>query len=160
MFQITTLDINEFAVREQRRRAQLASVEIECIQHDCLHQPLPSGFDIVTCSLFMHHLEDHLAARLLQSMQTAADRAVLICDLDRSRINLALVGTASRVLTRSTVVHTDAPLSVRAAYTREEFKRLAEETLMRPVRVERVIPCRFIATIDEATAPSAVPSFA
>ncbi|MCG8652686.1 MAG: methyltransferase domain-containing protein [Pirellulales bacterium] len=157
---ITALDISDTAAEEQQRRAHLAGVEIESAVQDCLKQPLPAGHDVITCSLFMHHLDDRSTLMLLQAMQMAAERAMVICDLDRSRINLALVGVASRLLTRSPVVHTDALLSVRGAYTRQEFKALAEEALLRPVQIHRSFPCRFIVTVDEATAPVAVPSFA
>ena len=157
---ITAMDISEIAAEEQQKRARQAGVEIESVVQDCIKRPLPSGFDVITCSLFMHHLEDHDAQRLLQSMQSAAGRAILICDLDRSITNMALVGCASRLLSRSSVVHTDALRSVRGAYTRDEFKSLAEEALLCPVLVERSMPCRFLAIIDEATVPAEAMAFA
>ncbi len=158
--QITTLDVAEVAAAEQQRRAKAAGVVIDSVVHDCLKQPLPCGFDVVTCSLFMHHLDQHDALKLLQSMQAVAGRAMLICDIDRSTSNLAMIGLATRLMTRSRVVHTDAIRSVRAAFTCDEFRALAEEALLRPIQVERSFPCRFIATIDELTVPVIAPSFA
>ena len=157
---ITTLDISEVAAAEQEVRAQRAGVEIRAAVRDCLREPLPSGFDVVTCSLFMHHLADADVVQLLRSMDAAAARAVVVCDLERSGTNLALVGVASRLVTRSPVVHTDAKLSVRAAFTRKEFRALAEQALMRPVVVERSFPCRFIAVVAESSIPVTVPAFA
>ena len=158
--QLTLLDISSVAVEEQQRRARRWGLEILSLQHDCLNSPLPACFDVVTCSLFMHHLDDHQALRLLQSMQAASDNAMIVCDLERSRFNLMLVQCASRLLTRSSVVHTDSALSVRAAYSMDEFKRLAENALARPVRIQRAFPCRFVATFDEKTVPEIVPAFA
>ncbi len=158
--QVTLTDTRAVALEEQQLRARRAGVELLSLHHDCLHSPLPNGFDVVSCSLFFHHLDDHQVFCLLQSMQAASEGALLLCDLERSRANLALVTTAARLLTRSPVVHHDAAASVRASFTRQEFKRLAEEALARPVRVASAFPCRFIACLDEAVVPEAVPAFA
>ncbi len=159
-FHITAVDISSTAIEEQQRRASAAKVSIHSVEMDCLSGSLPSGFDVATCSLFMHHLDDSHVSRLLKSMHTAADGSILICDLDRSRVNLALVAIGARLVTRSPVVHVDASLSVRAAYTAEEFKRLAESTLERPVNVRRTFPCRFMVTIDERAISESAVAFA
>ncbi len=158
--QLTLLDISGVAVEQQQRSARELGLDVLSLQQDCLHSPLPGGFDMVTCSLFMHHLDDHQAFRLLQSMQAATETGIMICDLDRSRLNLYMVNLACRLLTRSHVVHNDAAASVRAAYTMDEFKQLAENSLARPVHVMRAFPCRFIAMLEEQTVAEAVPAFA
>lgn len=158
--QVTMTDTRSVALEEQQRRAHRFQVNVLSLHHDCLQSPLPSGFDVVTSSLFLHHLDDHQAFCLLQSMQAASDGALILCDLERSRTNLVLVKTAATALSRSPVVHHDAAASVRAAFTMQEFKHLAEEALARPVRVARAFPCRFIACQDEVAVPQAVPAFA
>lgn len=158
--QLTLLDTRPVAIQEQQRRSRLAGLEILSLQHDCLQSPLPSGFDVVTCSLFLHHLDEHQTFRLLQSMQAASDNAMIICDLERTRFNSMLVQLGSRVLSRSPIVHHDAAVSVRSAYTMEEFQRIAEDALARPIRVQRSFPCRFIAYVDEQAIPAVVPAFA
>jgi hypothetical protein len=45
-------------------------------------------------------------------------------------VNLGMVALASRLVTRSPVVHTDAVLSVRAAFTKPELLSLAERAGM------------------------------
>lgn len=157
---VTMTDTRSAALEEQQRRAKQSSVSVLSLQHDVLRSPLPSGFDVVTTSLFLHHLEDHQVFCLLQSMQAASEGALVICDLERSATNLLLVRTAAAILTRSPVVHHDAAASVRAAFTLDEFRNLAEEALTRPIRVKRAFPCRFIACQDEAVVPAAVPAFA
>jgi 2-polyprenyl-3-methyl-5-hydroxy-6-metoxy-1,4-benzoquinol methylase len=146
--EISTLDISEFAVEEQLRRAAEAGVRIAAIRKDCLSEPLPTGFDVVTNSLFMHHLEDDEVVALIRAMRQAARRRVVICDLERSRLNLGLVSIGSQLLSRSKVVHHDARLSVRGAYTTAELGNLAERATGECVRVERLFPCRMLVSLD------------
>jgi hypothetical protein len=70
---------------------------------------------------------------------------ILICDLERSRFNLALVSLAAQLLSRSKVVHYDGPQSVKGAFTRDEFRRLSEYSMGVHVDVHNAFPCRFIA---------------
>lgn len=158
--QITTTDVSECAVEATRSRARRLGVEIGTLRRDCLCEGLPQGFDVVTCSLFMHHLDDAQAARLLQSMHAAADVAVLVCDLERSRLNLAMVVGASRMVSRSPIVHHDALASIRGAYTRREFSELAERALALPVKSRPLFPCRFLVAVEELAVPAALPAFA
>ncbi|TWT54964.1 hypothetical protein Pla22_26180 [Rubripirellula amarantea] len=147
--QITTIDISHTAVEIQLENAKRAGVTINAIQGDCLHDALPSGFDMATCSLFVHHLDNHEVFCLLQSMQAASTGAIMVCDLYRSRANLAFISIAAQMFSRSPIVHHDASLSVRSAYTCDEFKRIAEEALARPVEVKMLFPSRFIMTLRE-----------
>ncbi len=158
--QITAVDISSLAIAEQQRRAAEAGVSIRSIELDCIAGHLPLGYDLITCSLFMHHLTDLQVVRLLQSMQATAEDGILICDLDRSRLNLGLVSIGAHALSRSPIVHHDAKSSVRASFTADEFKRIAEGALNRPVRVRRVLPCRYMATLDARTCCESAVAFA
>lgn len=158
--QLTLLDLRSVAIEEQQRRAHAADLRVLSLQHDCLRSPLPSGFDVATCSLFMHHLENNQAVHLLQAMRQASDGAVIICDLERSYLNLALVTIGSRLLSRSKIVHSDAVLSIQGAFTIPEFQTISQQALGHPIKVTRLFPCRFIATIDEVVPKQPMPSFA
>ena len=143
--QVTLLDISSVAIEQQQRLAELHGVEVNSIQVNCLTEPLPTGFDLVTNSLFMHHLEVEDAAHMLRQMRAATDNAILVCDLERSRLNVGLVAFAGRVLSRSKVVHHDGPQSVRGAFTRSEFAELGQYALETPMQIHNAFPCRFIA---------------
>lgn len=158
--QLTLLDSNSVVLEVQQRRARRLGLEILSLQHDCLKTPLPSGFDVVTCSLFLHRLDEHQAFRLLQEMQAATENAMVICDLERSRTNLLVVQIASRLVTRSRIVHHDAARIVRSAYTMKEFEELAQNALARPIRVQRIFPCRMLAVCDEQTVRQPALAFA
>jgi SAM-dependent methyltransferase len=114
--------------------------------HEAIRCPLPAGFDIVTCSLFLHHLPGEDALSLLSHLKDAAGRLVLVNDLARSRFNYVAVWLACRVLTRSRVVRFDGPASVRSAFTAREALALAERAGLRGATVRTHFPCRFLLT--------------
>lgn len=114
--------------------------------HDAIHSPLPSGFDVVTCSLFLHHLSSDDALSLLAAMKNAAGHLVLVNDLARSRFNFLAVWFACRVLTRSPVVRFDGPASVRSAFTRHEALVLAERAGLAGATVRTHFPARLLLT--------------
>src|SRR5690348_10959848 len=74
------------------------------------------SFDLVSCGLFVHHLEPQELIKFVNEGLRVARIAVLINDLVRSPVHLALV-YAGLPLFRSRITHHDAPASVRAAYT-------------------------------------------
>ncbi|MFG0265261.1 MAG: methyltransferase domain-containing protein [Rhodopirellula sp. JB055] len=148
--EVTSLDRSQYAMDFASEKAKAAGVTMGTVVRDCLVDGLPSGFDVVTNSLFMHHLENHQAVRLIQEMWRVSERAVVICDLDRSKINTALVAVASRLVSRSDVVHHDATASVRGAFNRPEFAALLRQAMGYDIPVRIAFPCRFLAVIDQA----------
>ena len=111
---------------------------------DALRYRLPIGFDVVTCSLFLHHLEDDDAATLLANMANAARHLVLVNDLARSRFNYCAVWAACHALTRSRVVRFDGPASVRSAFTPTEALALAAQAGLHGAAVRSRFPSRFL----------------
>jgi SAM-dependent methyltransferase len=112
--------------------------------HDALHGALPTGFDVVTCSLFLHHLGEDDAVALLANLEHAAGRLVLVNDLARSRFNFVGTWLACRLLTRSRVVQFDGPASVRSAFTPAEALALAGRAGLSGATVRTRFPCRFL----------------
>jgi hypothetical protein len=74
------------------------------------------GFDVVTCSLFLHHLTSDQATNLLMRM-AAAGRLLLANDLRRCVSGYLMAQLACRCLTRSPIVRYDGPQSVANAFT-------------------------------------------
>jgi 2-polyprenyl-3-methyl-5-hydroxy-6-metoxy-1,4-benzoquinol methylase len=111
---------------------------------DALHYRLPIGFDVVTCSLFLHHLDEDEAATLLVNMAHATRHLVLVNDLARSRFNYCAVWAACNSLTRSRVVRFDGPTSVRSAFRPTEALALAERAGLHGATVRTRFPCRFL----------------
>ena len=80
-------------------------------------------FDLVSCSLFAHHLEPADLARFVDEASRVSRCAVLINDLVRHPLHLALV-YAGFPLMRSHVSRVDGVASVRRAYIPEEVRQL------------------------------------
>jgi 2-polyprenyl-3-methyl-5-hydroxy-6-metoxy-1,4-benzoquinol methylase len=112
--------------------------------HDAVNEPLPTGFDVVTCSLFLHHLSEDDARTLFANMQRATNHLLLVNDLSRSRLNYCAVWFACRLLSRSRVVHYDGPVSVRSAFTPQEAVALATQAGLAGAQVQKKFPARFL----------------
>jgi SAM-dependent methyltransferase len=144
------IDFSPTAISHARRRARAAATSLDLWLANALRGPLPDGFDVVTCSLFVHHLTDDQAVDLLQRMAAATRRLLLVNDLRRSVPGWLLASTACRLLTRSRVVHADGPLSVARAFTRAEVRGLADRAGLRGAVVMPQWPFRFLLTWDRA----------
>ena len=110
-------DISPVAVAFAARAASEAGVPVRFFPLDALNEPLPEDYDVVMCSLFLHHLAEDEAVRLLRKMADAARSLILVNDLVRSRLGYWLAWAGCRLLSRSPIVHHDGPASVRAAFT-------------------------------------------
>ena len=82
-----------------------------------------NSFDLVSCNLFAHHLEPAELGRFVDEAGRVCRRAVLINDLVRHPLHLALV-YAGFPLMRSPVSRLDGVASVRRAYIPEEMRRM------------------------------------
>ncbi|HEY2786808.1 MAG TPA: methyltransferase domain-containing protein [Fimbriiglobus sp.] len=143
--EIDGCDVQPHAVSHANRMAKRCGSRVRFFRHDVLREPLPAGYDAVTCSLFLHHLTDGEAVTLLRRMADAG-RVVYVCDLVRSRTTFLLVWIACHTLTRSRVNWSDGPASARAAFKPLEAAALAERAGMTDVVVARRRPCRFLLT--------------
>ncbi len=97
---------------------------IASVAGDALRLPFrDDAFDVVSCSLFVHHLQAHTLRQFAREALRVCRRAVLINDLIRSRAHLGLV-YAGLPLFRSRITWHDAPASVRNAYTIREMEEI------------------------------------
>jgi 2-polyprenyl-3-methyl-5-hydroxy-6-metoxy-1,4-benzoquinol methylase len=141
--EVAGCDVSPFAVGHASEQARRAGISVSFFRHDALSGSLPTGFDIVTCSLFLHHLDPPEAVALLRAMREAGSLA-LVDDLERGRFGWLLAYVGIRLLSRSSVAHVDGPLSVEGAFTRGEARRMALEAGWATVDVVPRWPCRFL----------------
>ncbi len=124
--QITLLD---------RVGSHLPQHGIAAVVADALQLPFrEDAFDVVGCNLVAHHFEPEGLQKLACEALRVARMAVLINDLIRSRVHLALA-YAGLPLFRSRLTWHDAPASVRRAYTLEEMRSILSGTAARRIEV-------------------------
>jgi len=144
-------DISPTAVAYAKEKSLAAGVQnaqfFECdALNGSLDQQPDEAFDIVLCTLFLHHLEEQQAVALLQGMAARARHAVIIDDLRRTRLGYGLAWIGCRLLTRSPIVHVDGPLSVQGAFTVDEARSLAGKAGLQNVSIATHWPQRFLMT--------------
>jgi len=137
-------DISPLALEAARDDARKAGSGADFSQLDVVGGELPSGHDFILSSLFLHHLSDEDVVSLLGRMAEAAERGLLVSDLERRQGGLLLSALAPRLLSRSPVVHTDAVRSVKAAFTLEELGGLAERAGLSGFQLRRCWPFRML----------------
>ena len=118
--------------QNQQRRVRMSdphepSAFNSALVADALDLPFPdSVFDLISCSLFVHHLSpDQVTTFARESLRVCRD-AFLVHDLVRHPLHLAFA-YAGTPLYRSPITRNDAPASVRQAYTIDEMGRFLRE---------------------------------
>ena len=137
------VDASAHALARAAERAAQEGISLELHQADATHA-LPASADLVISSLFLHHLSQPQAVNAIRAMSGAARSALVVSDLRRSAPGLALAWTASRMFSRSPVVHFDAVVSVRGAFNERELADLAQAAGLRGALVRRAWPQRMV----------------
>jgi 2-polyprenyl-3-methyl-5-hydroxy-6-metoxy-1,4-benzoquinol methylase len=142
-------DVSPVALDHARGRAQGKRVEAHFFQVDVSVSSLPSGFDLVCSSLFLHHLADDEAVSLLVKMASCG-KAILVQDLLRNRRGYALAFGTLRAVSRSPVARADGVRSVQSAFRIGEVAELANRAGLLDARIEECWPQRFALTWRQA----------
>jgi SAM-dependent methyltransferase len=93
------------------------------------------SFDLVGSVLFAHHLGPDDLVRFVNESLRVCRQAILINDLIRDPIHLALVYSGF-LLYRSRLTRNDAPASVRQAYTQNEMREILSRTNAARVEID------------------------
>jgi ubiquinone/menaquinone biosynthesis C-methylase UbiE len=110
--------------------------QLPAVCGDALALPFADdSFDAVGCSLFAHHLEPDQVTGFAREALRVARYAVLINDLIRTPLHLALI-YAGFPLYRSRLTRHDAPASVKRAYTLDEMNEMLREAGAAQVETE------------------------
>lgn len=145
-WEVSGADISPHAVEHAGQKAAAMGLQTQFYVLDAVNQPVPQPYDVVMCSLFLHHLGEEEAGKLLKNMAAAAGRLVLIDDLLRSRTGYRLAWLGCRLLSRSPIVHHDGPASVKSAFQTHEVAQLANAAGLQNHQITRHWPERFTLT--------------
>ncbi len=123
--------------------------EVAWIRGDGRAIPLTDrSVDLVLSVLTLHHLDPADALLLLSEMARVARRGVVVSDLERSRLHWVGARVLAATLWRGNrLTRTDAPTSVRRAYTRAEMRGLMVEAGLGAADVRRHLPFRLIGVV-------------
>ena len=96
----------------------------------------PDSFDVVACSLFLHHFTDEQVVALLKQFGSVARRAVLVNDLERNRLAYHFLPATRFLFGWDRITLHDGPVSVQAAFTEHELQALAWRAGLRNIRTQ------------------------
>jgi SAM-dependent methyltransferase len=99
--------------------------EITCVCADALEYTDAEPFDLVICSLALHHFANEDAVRLLRRARELSRRYVLISDLRRGFLAQAGVYLLTALIFRDRMTREDGRASAQRAFTFRELKELA-----------------------------------
>jgi SAM-dependent methyltransferase len=125
--QLTVTDRSPEILAEARRT--LAAVPgVAFTVCDARAVPLPDrSFDVVLCSLALHHFAPAEAVQVLREMDRLTRIGFILNDIRRCYAGYVAAWGASRIATRNRLTRHDMPLSVLRAYTPDELRVLLRQ---------------------------------
>ena len=123
---VLAVDMQPATLEIARRRSSLFP-EISYVQADIRSFEPADRFDIVLCSLSLHHFAWREAVEILQRLGRLGAGAVLISDLVRSVTGILGVYLLTSTIFRNPMTKFDGRLSIRRAFSFAEMRSLAVE---------------------------------
>lgn len=145
--QVETLgiDMSPFAIAQAQSLAVQRRIQnVDFRVGEVLKDPLPTDYDIIISSLFLHHLETEKVQLLLHEAAQAARLGVVISDLKRTKLGWLLAWIVARVVTLSPIVRYDGPISVQGAFATSEIREIAENAGMGEAFIRDCWPQRWM----------------
>ena len=135
-FHITAVENNPVVFQVARERAsRYAGIVVERGNLLELDYP-PKSFDVVLCSLTLHHFSNVQATHILSSMNTWSRVGLIVNDLYRSWVAAWSAKLYSLLTTRNPMTIYDSYLSVLRGFTREELVMIARTAGIQKVEIQ------------------------
>jgi ubiquinone/menaquinone biosynthesis C-methylase UbiE len=123
--------------------------EIAMVRGDAAQPPFaPKSFDFVLASQFLHHFTEEEIVALLKTWSRVARRAVIVSDLVRHPLAYYGIRLLTRLCTANVMTRTDAPLSVKRAFTVGEWRELLRRAGGDRFQLAAVFPFRIAARLE------------
>jgi SAM-dependent methyltransferase len=122
--QIDALD-RQSATLEIAKRLTARYPEISFVEGDVLEWQPPEPYDIVFCTLALHHFSEDNAVQLLQRCRDLSRKFVLVSDLCRGWLATIGVHLLTATMFREPMTKYDARLSAARAFSFSEMNQLA-----------------------------------
>lgn len=137
-------DISPVALGHARRSVELDGAAIHFFQHDATRDPIPNGYDMIMCSLFLHHLDEPDAVAFLREAAERAQDRLIVHDLVRSSLSHWFARIGTRLLFLNDICRSDGERSVEGAFTRAEAAALADAAGLTGADVVARLPFRYL----------------
>jgi len=124
--EIDALD-QQRATVEIARKLSAHYPEISYLEANILEWDPGKAYDIVLCSLALHHFRDEDAVRVLQHCRELSRRFVLVADLRRGLFLTVGVYLLTALVFREPMTRYDGRLSAARAFSFAELRELADE---------------------------------
>lgn len=132
---ITAVD-NHQRVLEVARERTKQYPEITIQAGDLLNLNFsPGAFDVVICSLTLHHFSRGDAIQIIRSMNLLCRIGFLVNDLSRSRIAAWTTKAYTGLTTRNRMTLTDSYLSVLRGFTPDEMREMVAEAGLQNIEI-------------------------
>ncbi|HWO41764.1 MAG TPA: methyltransferase domain-containing protein [Candidatus Eisenbacteria bacterium] len=141
---IVALDTNPITVQTALTRTR-GIPEVSIVRADAMRPPFPArSFDFVLASQLLHHFSAETIVGALRAWSELARKAIIISDLIRHPIAYHAVRCLTRLFTRNIMTLTDAPLSVKRAFTATEWRELFTAAGIGRFELISVFPFRLV----------------
>jgi len=134
------------ALKRRYPHATITSLDHKCVHLEKADHPKLAGdafllpfaarsFDFVFSSLFLHHFSDEQVVELFRNFHTVARRAVHAIDLERGPLAYHFIPATKWLFGWHDISLYDGPVSVRAAFKKNELLSLALRSGLAEARV-------------------------
>ena len=114
------------ATLEIAQHLSVSYPEISFTERDILEFEPADPYDLVLCSLVLHHFSEDDAVRVLRGSRELSKRFVLVSDLRRGLLGSVGVYLLTTLVFRNPMTRHDARASAARAFSFQEFRSLAE----------------------------------
>ncbi len=122
--------------------------EISIVRGDASKPPFPrASFDCVLASQLLHHFPEDGIVSLLRTWAQLARQAIIIGDLVRHPVAYHGIRWITRLCTRNPMTLTDAPLSVKRAFTVCEWRELFGRACVGKFQITPMFPYRIMGRV-------------
>lgn len=139
--EVEAVDANP-ATLEIARKASSGYPEITWTKADALNFESQRTYDLVICSLALHHFSEDDAVKVLRRCRAASHHWVLVADLERHWTTLVGVWLVTALIYRDPMTRYDGRLSARRAFSFGELHALAERAGWSGFGQQRFLFCR------------------
>lgn len=148
---LTGVDLKPDCIQyAQNRNKNLPLHFIESNYKDIFRLEENTQYDIITASLFCHHLSDDELIKLFSWMNNNARTGFIINDIHRNPWAYYSIKYITKLFSKSYLVKNDAALSVLRAFKKAELENLLQQAGIENYRIEWIWAFRWLVTVKTA----------